>query len=257
MNDGYLGPMAMPPMKRPGYLPPQEIPMTAEAEEQTKEAAADLGVSFETAKTYIKALLRWYKAGRPKRSQEEVEQIYNTFCRPKPRPCQYFVDGKCSKCGCNVNLSKLTVLNKIKMATESCPVGKWGAKAEVPKGASDMIAYAYQVVFVTADNQIPQSRAIIAPNATEAIKALTEAVPDGIVMSVQQSRAISAVANVLKAEGAIDLPEADTFAGPPQTQQFARPPMGPGQPMMGGPLSAEEMRQAGIIPPPMRIARPN
>ena len=99
----------------------RELARRRERQEQIDEAAGRLGVSMEDAKRYIAALLRWSKAGFPVRTVEEVKQIHWHFCLP----CEYYIDGRCRKCGCGVSTSRLAVLNKIKMATEQCPEKHW------------------------------------------------------------------------------------------------------------------------------------
>lgn len=78
------------------------------------------------AANWTAAVAGWVAAGRPERSDEEVERIYNTFCAGKP-PCRWFEPEKkrCVGCGCNVTDHGPAVLNKIKMATQKCPRGFW------------------------------------------------------------------------------------------------------------------------------------
>jgi hypothetical protein len=73
--------------------------------------------------TYKEALIRWYKAGRPKRTQEEVEQIHSEHCKP----CEWYDkdSSRCKGCGCAVTTGSIAVFNKIKMGTEHCPKEKW------------------------------------------------------------------------------------------------------------------------------------
>jgi hypothetical protein len=61
------------------------------------------------------ATLKWVAAGRPIRSKEEQAAILETC-----KGCEFYMldKGRCSKCGCYLK-------QKIKMATEACPVGKW------------------------------------------------------------------------------------------------------------------------------------
>jgi len=72
---------------------------------------------------YVSAVKRWHDAGRPVRSDHEVNRIYRELCRfcphigPKSRTCQV--------CGCRVSRSKSAFRNKIRMATEHCPRGTW------------------------------------------------------------------------------------------------------------------------------------
>jgi hypothetical protein len=77
------------------------------------------------ALTYAQAIRRWERAGRPVRSDEEVAAILGEQCMP----CTWYIDGSCHhrNCGCRVNQNKTPLTNKLRMATESCPIGKWSA----------------------------------------------------------------------------------------------------------------------------------
>jgi hypothetical protein len=77
---------------------------------------------FNLAYRYTRALSRWIKAGRPTRSEAEIKQIFETFCQP----CEGYNGGQCRYCGCRVNQKTAAPLNKIAMATEDCPLQKWG-----------------------------------------------------------------------------------------------------------------------------------
>jgi len=81
---------------------------------------------FNRAYRYTRALSRWIKAGRPVRSEEEIKRIFETCCKP----CEAYEGGTCRYCGCQVNFAKASMLNKIAMATEDCPLKKWGEKTE-------------------------------------------------------------------------------------------------------------------------------
>ena len=72
-------------------------------------------------KNYTKATKRWIKKGSTKRTDEEVNHIYDDICKP----CQHFVKKSCKLCGCKVSKSKSGLTNKIRMATENCPIKKW------------------------------------------------------------------------------------------------------------------------------------
>jgi hypothetical protein len=74
--------------------------------------------------TYKEALIRWHKAGRPKRTQEEVEKIHKEFCAA---PCNWYDPDqqRCKGCGCKVTIGSVAVFNKLKLATEHCPKGKF------------------------------------------------------------------------------------------------------------------------------------
>ncbi len=71
---------------------------------------------------WAKAQLRWRQAGRPVRSPEHVQAL-----RQLCESCQeYYRDGKCvhPDCGCPVDSGGM-LGDKLQMATESCPIGRW------------------------------------------------------------------------------------------------------------------------------------
>ena len=80
---------------------------------------------------YARAIAKWETAGRPQRTDAEVDHSWSEFCQP----CEMLVNGKCTACGCPVKptreeskqavISK-SLLNKLRMGTEHCPIGKWG-----------------------------------------------------------------------------------------------------------------------------------
>lgn len=90
------------------------------------------------AVTFINSTMKWQTAGRPIRSDEEVDRIYNEHCGK----CPLLVDLHCTHkdCGCNIvsptqeksgfvsrMLTWLSpgLFNKIRRATEHCPIGLW------------------------------------------------------------------------------------------------------------------------------------
>jgi hypothetical protein len=75
------------------------------------------------AASYAGALAQWTAAGRPERSDKEVERIFHQFCKT----CDWFDPDKqiCRGCGCRVAEGGYAVQNKIKMATENCPRDLW------------------------------------------------------------------------------------------------------------------------------------
>jgi len=77
---------------------------------------------------YTGALARWIKAGRPVRDEAEIERIFETCCKP----CEAYdaENSLCRYCGCRLNLMKVAPMNKIAMATEQCPLGKWDINNE-------------------------------------------------------------------------------------------------------------------------------
>lgn len=71
-------------------------------------------------KAYAGAMRKWIAAGRPTRSDDRVREIFETLCRP----CEHFDAQRqtCRVCGCRVRASGSALANKIKMATERCPL---------------------------------------------------------------------------------------------------------------------------------------
>jgi hypothetical protein len=76
---------------------------------------------------YAKEIRRWQKAGRPIRSDAEVERLY-VLCSSQTEPCRFFKPprkegkkGRCLLCGCRINIGRYGLLNKLRMATTSCP----------------------------------------------------------------------------------------------------------------------------------------
>lgn len=98
------------------------------------------------AANYARAVSRWQAAGRPERTDAEVDAIFRDFCST----CSLLVDGKCSACGCPVKPSKddgtgmgrmsKALANKIRMGTERCPVGKWPVPPEPTPTPEDIEA---------------------------------------------------------------------------------------------------------------------
>lgn len=81
--------------------------------------------TLQATMAFATATAKWLAAGRPKRTQTEMETTFEVC-----KTCEHFTPGtvpetaQCALCGCN--LAKLpSVFNKIEMATEHCPVGKW------------------------------------------------------------------------------------------------------------------------------------
>lgn len=71
------------------------------------------GVNFSAA------MARWIAAGRPMRTQEEIDERL-AICQS----CPQFVDNVCQKCGCQC-IEENSIFNKLALATESCPEGYW------------------------------------------------------------------------------------------------------------------------------------
>jgi hypothetical protein len=74
----------------------------------------------QMALNYAAAQGRDILAGRPRRTPEECAEIVRVHCEGEGTPCPHFrlTDRRCSACGC-------PVAEKIPMAREHCPMGKW------------------------------------------------------------------------------------------------------------------------------------
>lgn len=117
------------PQREPPPISSEELMNVSD--EKIREMIADAGLTVEESAefpplsllmwTYKEALLKWQKAGRPKRSQEEVEHIHKTYCKP----CEWYDNERCKGCGCKVTVGSIAIFNKLKMATEHCPKGNW------------------------------------------------------------------------------------------------------------------------------------
>lgn len=68
---------------------------------------------------YLHAYRKWISAGRPVRSEDEVDTI-RIICRN----CEHYRDERCLKCGCGIATGSW-LGDKPSWATESCPIGKW------------------------------------------------------------------------------------------------------------------------------------
>ena len=105
-----------------------------------EESITELPSLRKQVVSYAKEIRRWQKAGQPNRSDAEVERLYG-ICSSQTEPCRFFrpptgdeKKGRCSICGCRVNVSVYGVLNKLRMATTSCPDDppRWTAEIVLP-----------------------------------------------------------------------------------------------------------------------------
>lgn len=71
---------------------------------------------------YTSAVARWIAAGKPRRTQEEIDHLF-AVCQA----CEHFSQkvSACRLCGCRINRNHRALGNKLAMATEQCPFGKW------------------------------------------------------------------------------------------------------------------------------------
>lgn len=99
-----------------------ESPPANDAPPEVPEPPQPPGI-VRRAISYAEAVAQWTAAGRPVRSDKDVEQIFNRFCKC----CRWYDRPKkiCKGCGCRVADNGYAIRNKIKMATESCPRNFW------------------------------------------------------------------------------------------------------------------------------------
>ncbi len=69
---------------------------------------------------FATAIARWTAAGRPMRSKPEIEARL-AVCQACP---ELTPDSVCRRCGCQCQETE-RVMNKLALATEKCPLGKW------------------------------------------------------------------------------------------------------------------------------------
>jgi len=79
---------------------------------------------IQQVSTYAQAMTRWSLAGWPKRTREEVSACIDT-CIHCPAGLYDAARQRCNECGCRANRDNWAILNKAKMATETCPKGFW------------------------------------------------------------------------------------------------------------------------------------
>jgi hypothetical protein len=68
---------------------------------------------------FAAAMARWTLAGMPRRTQAEIDERL-AICQA----CPYLQNDHCEKCGCAC-VEQNRLMNKLTLATERCPDGKW------------------------------------------------------------------------------------------------------------------------------------
>ena len=100
------------------------LPVTEEVcrrcDKETREHEAKFG---EKVKNYFGAVRRWIANGRPSRSQEEINKLFKENCES----CDRYDPEKhaCKNCGCAVSNDSSPLSNKLAMASERCPLGRF------------------------------------------------------------------------------------------------------------------------------------
>lgn len=100
------------------------LPVTPEqcnaCDAETRDRVAKLG---DKMIGYTSAIKRWVAAGRPTRSEEDIKRIFEEHCNK----CEMYDREKhaCRNCGCSLSTTGNPLKNKLAMATEKCPLGRW------------------------------------------------------------------------------------------------------------------------------------
>ncbi len=68
---------------------------------------------------FAAAMARWTLAGMPRRNQAEIDERL-AICQA----CPHLHNNHCTKCGCAC-VEQNRLVNKLALATEKCPEGKW------------------------------------------------------------------------------------------------------------------------------------
>lgn len=90
----------------------------------TKEEAKKDQAKFGTkVLNYFGAIRRWVAQGRPRRTPKEIEEIFENHCKG----CEMYdqENHACKSCGCAVSKGSEPLENKLAMATEHCPLGRF------------------------------------------------------------------------------------------------------------------------------------
>ena len=93
-----------------------------------KGSAVETKTLLGKAMNYQAAIRKWFAAGRPERTDEEIQAIYEEHCSK----CDMFDKERqvCNSCGCPANKHQPALRNKLRMATEACPLGRFPAKVK-------------------------------------------------------------------------------------------------------------------------------
>ncbi|KPK54278.1 MAG: hypothetical protein AMS22_06135 [Thiotrichales bacterium SG8_50] len=87
------------------------------------EDIPDFPAVKKLAVSYWQAVKNWIKAGRPIRTDTEVNHLHATYCSQ----CNWYdkKSQRCKGCGCKVRAEGAALMNKIRMETEHCPRDFW------------------------------------------------------------------------------------------------------------------------------------
>ena len=130
----------------PAYVAPPDLfgvseKRSAQDAVDLQEGAEHLGLTPDLVSRWAASVIRWNRAGRPKRTDKQVAACLRVCTgNDDNEPCEHYrttwLGGRCAKCGCCVNESSIAVRNKVRMATEDCPGGKWPKDGHVAPAAT-------------------------------------------------------------------------------------------------------------------------
>lgn len=89
-------------------------------DKDTRKHEAKLG---EKVRNYFGAVRRWVANGKPSRSEEEIKELFEANCQG----CERYDEKRhaCKNCGCAVSTDASPLANKLAMASEHCPLGRF------------------------------------------------------------------------------------------------------------------------------------
>jgi hypothetical protein len=114
--------------RRPGCDPHQADTETRNCRRNCRSGLPVPPPLPERLRNYTAAVGRWRAVGRPARTDAEVQFLLRDICRH----CQAYDQEKkrCAYCGCRTDEGPSGWFNKLRMATEACPLGKWRGAGE-------------------------------------------------------------------------------------------------------------------------------
>lgn len=119
-------PVVVPSESKPEPAKPSRPARIRLSQQEVEQAAQSLGITLSHLRNYRRAIVRWVRAGRPTRGDDECATIFNSLCLPCEMVIYDTVLGyRCRRCGCCVGTGGMAITNKVKMATEHCPLHKW------------------------------------------------------------------------------------------------------------------------------------
>lgn len=75
---------------------------------------------------YLHELIKWNLYGRPRRSHQDVQNLFN-ICESCDKFIEYDTEeGECGVCGCSLKRDSNDIhFNKLSWGTTHCPLKKW------------------------------------------------------------------------------------------------------------------------------------